>query len=182
MTTNRLSSVLSLGLLLVTLSVPAGAARTDVIVPSASLSSHSSGVSGIGDFFSLSVTPPSVLIAASIHRAYLEIRVDVTAVSIDGHANRAPMIYLFPLKSTFSGTLDANQFDTVRAPFARNVAVGENRRVVFDVTELVKHWAANPAENHGVLIGGLDGHRDGVYSIKSGIFGASSVAKVTILH
>ena len=111
--------------------------------------------------------------------AFLELAVDVDVREVSGYWDDSPLIEVFALTGTLSGEPDPSRFAEVNAPMARNVAVGENRRVVIDITEAVSEYLADPGSNHGLILGSLTRRRDGLFTVRTGSLGAGVVARVT---
>jgi hypothetical protein len=43
----------------------------------------------------------------------------------------------------------------------------------------VRAYVADPAGNHGLIVGSLTGARDGLFTIRSGDFGPSTLGRIT---
>jgi hypothetical protein len=105
--------------------------------------------------------------------------VDVSSRASEGLQNETPLFEVYALKSAFSGEVDPDQFQEQDLPTTRPVVVGSGRRVVIDITEAVGCYVADPAGNHGLIVGSLTGARDGLFTIRSGDFGPSTLGRIT---
>jgi hypothetical protein len=110
---------------------------------------------------------------------YLELYFDVESREVDGYLDETPFLEIYTLNQEFAGELDPSQFTTRTSPTVRNVVVGQNRRVVIEITEIVQSYIDNPSGNHGLIIGSLTGNRSGLFSIKTGMFANAGIAKIT---
>jgi hypothetical protein len=74
-------------------------------------------------------------------------------------------------------------FDDLRrpSPMTRNVVVGENRRVVIDITEFLRYNLVQGVEVHRLVVGFVRSGRDGVFRLRGGGFGEGKIARVTII-
>jgi hypothetical protein len=123
----------------------------------------------LGPYYVLQIAPPSGIVSGTpIEQAFLELYLDVESRWVtENRSNEAPMIEMYALNERCAGVLDPVAFRHSTVPSIRNVAVGQNRRVVFDVTEILVDVVSNPTENHGVIFGALTGVRDGVFLISA---------------
>jgi hypothetical protein len=62
------------------------------------------------------------------------------------------------------------------------MAIGADRVVRIDITELVQNILARPSDNHGIVIGSLTADRRGLFTLKSGAMGPGLTGSVTILY
>ena len=155
---------------------PAG---TTLLVSETNLTTYEAADSNHGDFYILSFSVPAE--AKPVGRVYLEFYVDVEARAVNGYTNDTPVIEVYALKSAFAGTLDPTKFETGVLRMVKNVPIGENRRVVLDITEIAKSYAANSLANYGIVIGSLTGSRDGLFTVRSDAFDGDTVCKITFL-
>jgi hypothetical protein len=156
---------------------PSEATRTSVILSSDDITAHMPENPNLGTYYVVSVSVPPE--AARVQWAFLEFYVDVSSRASDELQNETPLFEVYALKGAFSGDIDLNQFQPQDLPTMRPVAVGSGRRVVMDITEIVKVYIANPASNHGLIVGSLTGSRDGLFTLRSGEFGLSSLGRIT---
>jgi hypothetical protein len=144
------------------------ARRIVVNVGASDLSTYAPGGS-LGSYYVLEIQPPQELTAANVELAILEFYVDAASMEKDGYQEDTPVIELYALKNEFTGSVDPNQFVLDPRPVTHNVAVGINRRMMIDVTEIVRSYLKDPTTNHGLIIGSLTGEREGLFSIKSDV-------------
>lgn len=137
--------------------------------------------SGYGDYFLLHFDVPEDM--TEIRHAYLEFYVDAAArESLGEVTNDSPIVEVYALKESLSGPLDENQFRTVSRPMVQNVRVGQNRRVVVDITEIVQLFKSDPTKNFGIVIGSLTGTRDGIFTIRDDDFSTTGMARITFIE
>jgi hypothetical protein len=125
----------------------------------------------------LSVPPE----AARAKWVFVEFYVDVSAREAQDASDQTPLLDVFALKDKdgYSGSLDPSQFEPLSLPMARPVAVGQDRRVVIDVTEIVRKRATEPTSICALLIGSLTGPRSGLFAIKPDRLDQPGVARLT---
>ena len=124
---------------------------------------------------------PDTVKAGKLVSAMLEFYGDVSAKPIDGWVNETPVIELYALNGPISEGVDLS---VVKEPSAavKAVRIGERRRIVLDVTSILRAWLEDPARNHGMILGSLRGGREGVFELQTDDFGPGQVARVTILY
>ena len=162
------------------LATSVNADRYTVDVLTSGLSKYSPGNADLGDYYVLQFDPPVSLTEQTLKRAYLELYIDATAREVGGYTDKSPLVEVYALKSAFTGQLDPSQFADQTIPAVRNVAIGNDRRVVIDITEIVRSFLVKPSQNHGLVIGSLSGLRTGVFSIGVDKLGGAAVARVTL--
>ena len=165
--------------LCVAIAGPVYAAQTVVTLTSQQMTVHE--VQGdLGDYYTLSVALPE-LHGRELLGAYLEFYVDADAIEVEGRANDAPSLDVFALAQAHQGAVSEAEFGApALAPGL--VMSGESRRVVRDITGIVRGWFADPQSNHGLILGSLTGERDGVFTVKSGVLGDGVVARLIVHH
>lgn len=133
-----------------------------------------------GTYYEIRLDVPGEWTSAAILDAVLEFYADVSAVTINDWQNDTPVVELYMLKSPLTGDLDPSQ---LRRPSAmvRNVRLGENRLVRIHVTEAVKYYLDNPANNHGLVLGSFRGAAEGRFALKPGLLGNGVVATMSVL-
>lgn len=156
--------------------------RYAVDVPATGLSTFSPDSAGLGSYYVLQFVPPSGVTAQTLRHAFLEFFLDAAAREVDGYTDKSPVLEVYALKSTFTGQLDPSQFMAQTLPAVRNVAVGNERRVVVDITEIVRVYLKDPNKNHGLIVGSLTGMRPGVFSIRTDKIGGSAVARIVLFN
>ena len=154
--------------------------RYAVDVPASGLSTFSPDSAGLGSYYVLQFDPPAGVTSRTLRHAFLEFFLDASAREVDSYTDNSPVLEVYALKSTFTGQLDPSQFMAQALPAVRNVAVGDERRVVVDITEIVRVYLEDSAENHGLIVGSLTGIRPGVFSIRTDKIGGSAVARVVL--
>jgi len=160
----------------------ARAERLDVYLSANALTTHSPDDTTLGDYYLLQFQIPQELQGKTVGMAVLELRMNVSSVEKNGYQEKTPLVELYQLKSTFSGSIDPAQFVSLSSPIVRNAVVGESRRVILDLTEIVNSYIESPASNHGVILGSLTGRRDGIFTVKSNELPEPGVARITFLY
>jgi hypothetical protein len=174
-----MTGIIGLVSLCVVAVAPVQAERTVVAIGSQQLTVHEDGE--LGDYYTLSLAVPGVLDGQELLGAYLEFYVDVDAMEIGDMVDEAPWLDVFALTQTHGATVDPEEFGTpAAAPGA--VIRGESRRVLRDITEIVRGWMAAPQSNHGLIVGSLTGVRDGLFTVKAGVLGEGVVARLIVHH
>jgi hypothetical protein len=156
----------------------ASAKNLTITVPMGSLDARS-GVRG--DYYVVDFAVPDEVIGKRLDSVLLELAVDVSATSPED-SDVTPVVGVFPLSQSFASSgPGAPVFETGVAS-VRPVAVGDNRMLTMDITDIVKGWIAAPATNHGLIIGTLSGPAVGTISLKSATLGPSTALRVTFFY
>ena len=85
----------------------------------------------------LEIVVPRVLVGKELFGAYLELYVDSDAVEVANQVNESPRLDIYALSSAVEGTVGEQAVGTP-AMGAPNVVLGENRKVVRDLSEIVR--------------------------------------------
>jgi hypothetical protein len=153
--------------------------RITVDVSSNALTTHTSTQQGYGDYYVLDLDLPEGITVATLDGAYLEVILDVDAREVADFRDNTPIFEVYGLSGTLSGEPTPNQFMTTDVPIVRNVALGDNRRVVVEITELVKTYLTTPSAKHGLILGSLTRRRDGLFTVKTGVGGMTGPVRLT---
>ena len=124
--------------------------------------------------------PPEVS-ASDVYVAVLECYADVSVRDVDGYFNKSAVLEIYALTDAYFGELDAEKF-TRPSAMIRNVPLGQGKRIVIDITEIVKYYLDQPGKNYGLVFGSLTGLRVGMFNIRAGKFGPGILAKISILY
>jgi hypothetical protein len=151
-----------------------------VDVPATNLTIHESRTEGEGPYYVLLITPPEDLRAA--RQAWLELRADVVVPEINGFRDATVIFQAFMLKNALDGDPNDEDFEPLRIPMSRPVAVGTERSVKIDVTEYLQRILADPSRNHGLLFGSVTGQRRGDFEVKRDAFGTGVVARLNVVE
>lgn len=127
--------------------------------------------------FILKFDMPERLTQLNIDGAYLEFFVDASHKA--ALTDRSVLIEVYPLSSDPNGT-GSIDFEKTRA--VRNVNLGTGKRVVMDVTDVIQDWHAGRRQNHGLVIGGLSGAKDGRFVIRADKIGRGVAARLRIQY
>jgi hypothetical protein len=172
---------LNLTIILYTSFTNIAAEVSSIYVGSKNLLKHEPADKTMGDYYVLKFQVPVNLKEDDLEWAFLEFFVDVASIEKDKFTNECLLIQVYALKTEFSGKIDPDQFATQTIPTIRNVVVGKDRLLVFDITEIVRSFLANPENNNGLIICSLGGTRDGIFSIRNDKFNGAGIAKFTFL-
>jgi hypothetical protein len=105
--------------------------------------------------------------------------VDVRAKVRDGYLNEAPVLEVYALTQAWAGAVDPQIMDPeTRA--VRAVALGEGRRVLLDITDIVRDHLAGRVDNHGLVLGSVTGRREGDFQLVSGALPGDSVGRLRL--
>ena len=171
--------VLAIGLFLVT-----GAAQTDtrrqlLLIRSADATARAEADTSFGQYYTLSYRLPSDLRAERLERAVLELYLDVRAKPRGEYVNEAPVVEVYALKGSFAGSVQPEKLDVTTGTM-RPVALGDGRRVLIDITEIVRAHLDGTLRNDGLVVGSLTGMREGDFSLVSDKFPQGAVGRVRI--
>jgi hypothetical protein len=158
----------------------AWAGRLSVLVPSSSITTYEAAEPGLGDYYLIRFDIPVTVTQENLEHAYLEFYVDATSREVDGYVDETPLLELYALVNEFDGQLASMTLAPPTIRTVRNVRVGNSRRVVVDVTEIVRAYIAEPTRNHGVLVGSLTGRRDGEFALKGGVIRSGVTASIQL--
>ena len=154
----------------------ADAAKLEVPLYDSSFGVYAGTDSRVGDFYTVTFELPTKIRDKEILGAYLRLYFDVDAVERYGERNPAPSLQVFSLTAPVRNELDPSQYGT-RAWGTRHVPLGEGQVALIDITEIVHEWLSGALVNHGLVIGSLQGDREGLFSLvpvphENGQFGA----------
>jgi hypothetical protein len=130
-------------------------------------------------FYVLTVDVPEDLSGKRLDTATLEFYVDAALVSGE-EAEHSPTIDVRALTAAYSPNDELSSSSALGR--ARPVPLGHNRKVVVDITDMVKAWIASPSSNHGIVVGSLGGSKAGDFTVRSDVLGGSKVATVTYFY
>ena len=132
-----------------------------------------------GSYYTLEFSVPREVVGKEIYGAFLELYADVAGVARDTASVSIPVLEVYALKSAFTGSINPGQFDR-SAGLVLNVKPGTSERIVLDVTAAVVRAIKDPTKNHGLILGGLEGDREGTITVRSNVLGSGRVAKLRI--
>ncbi len=127
----------------------------------------------------LSLEVPEAVSGKRLDTALLEFYVDAALVSGE-EVEHTPSIDVRALTATYSPT--GELASSAALGRARPVSVGSGRKVVVDITDIVKAWIASPSSNHGIVVGSLGGSKAGDFTMRSDVLGGGKVATVTFFY
>jgi hypothetical protein len=91
---------------------------------------------------------------------------------------RIPVLEVYALTALYGGQIDPSKFDRPTGT-VRNIPPGNNKKVMVDITGIIKKYLENASSNYGLIIGGLEGLSNGTFSWKSNSFPSGKAAKIT---
>lgn len=131
-----------------------------------------------GYYYTVELEVPDEIKGKELYGAFLEFYVDVTGAARDSASVRIPILEIYALTSSYGGQIDPTKFDRLTGS-ARNTPPGDDQRMLVDITGIVKKYIQNKSTNHGLIIGGLEGVRNGSFTWKRDWFQSSKPAKIT---
>lgn len=144
----------------------------------------------LGSYYLVQFQLPAAAQGRELDAAILEFYVDADAFARheelyanngpegpDAFVNATPTIEVFAPTGTFTGTLGGNALAADSRATAP-IALGEDRRAVVDVTDIIQPILDENATNHGLVIGSITGMRDGKFSLLAGNLGNGIVARL----
>lgn len=131
-----------------------------------------------GDYYIVSFDLPEDL--GQVRFAWLELRVDVVADTVEGFIDPAPMLEAHLVSAPLIGDPTGDDFIELQRPMSRPVAVGAQRNLKIDVTHAVRVMNSNATGSFQFVLGALTGERRGTYVVDRGGNGLPRVGRVTI--
>ncbi len=172
-------SMLVLGFAVLTGAAPTDSRKQVVLIRSSDVTLRTDPDTTVGRYYTLSYSPPEGLTSADLDRAVLEVYLDVSAIARGEYVNEAPVFEVYALKEPFGSSLDPETLDrNTRA--ARPVGAGSDRRIVIDVTQMVRAHLHGTVENNGLVIGSLTGMREGQFVLLSGRLPEGAVGQLHV--
>ena len=135
--------------------------------------------STVGQYYTFALPLPSGVAASRVEKAILEVYLHVAANPREGFVNDSPMLEVFALTEAFGSALDTGKLEQTTG-VARPVALGDNRRVLIDVTRIVRAYLNGTRTNHGLVVGSLTGMREGDFRVATGRLPGSAVAQLHV--
>jgi hypothetical protein len=168
-----------LAFLVLTGTTPTDRTRETVLIRPADVTVHDEPDTTLGPYYTISYAWPESLTCSGLNRAILEVFLDASARPRDEFLNASPLFEVYALTEPLTGAFDPGRLErTGRA--VRPVALGEARRVVLDVTSIVRAHLEGRIENHGLIIGSLTGERDGAFTLRSGGLPEGAVGRILL--
>lgn len=115
-----------------------------------------------------------------VHRAVLELYADVAGYDTDAYQSESVLVEVYGVDGLATGEVDPGQ---LRRPSAmtRNVVVGDNRRVLVDITEFMRYNISQEIATRSLVVGFVRA-RDGEFRIREDAFGDGKPARLTIIE
>jgi len=165
--------------LLLIAAMPAHAERLVVDLGAQHITDYTPAEQGLGKYYTLAIPIPEAIDGKEIFGAYLELYLDVDAREIDELVSDTPHLDVYTLTQSLGESMSEEALGTA-APEPGYVMRGENRRVVRDITGIVRGYLDAPSSNYGLILGSLTGVRDGLFTVKSGVLDQGVVARLIV--
>jgi hypothetical protein len=157
----------------------ADAVKDVILIARQSIATHNETDETLAQYYTVLYALPAGLNEAQLQRAILEVYVDVGAKARDGYLNEAPVLEVCALSTPYAGAISEETL-VLATRAMRPVSLGGDRRVVIDITEIVRANLKGETGNNGIVLGSLTGRRDGDFSILSGKFDNGATAQLRI--
>lgn len=128
----------------------------------------------LGPLFVLTFTPPSAR-GAAVDRVLLELRIDVASMNRNGYLDPAPLLEVALLDGWTAGSASTGR--VVRRP----VAIGTSRRVIVDITPLVRLNNERGLSSCRLVVGSLTGLRQGDFKLHRGDWPGAGFGRIRVL-
>ncbi len=148
-----------------------------VTISAANVSSQ--GAEDRGSFHVFTVDIPEDVIGKRLDTVLLEFQIDV-AIAEGEVAERVPVVGVYPLteRPPLGGApAFASSFAT-----ARNVKSQDGQTILVDITDIVRGWIAEPASNHGLVIGSFTGAKLSKLDLESNAIEPGKAARLTYFY
>ncbi len=138
-----------------------------------------SGTSERGGYYVVTLPVPEELSGKRLDAVLLTFYVDV-APDASIEMDYSPSVEVFPLTMALqSGRTPVFSRDH---PTSRPVALGEERLVTVEITDIVRGWITAPSTNHGLVIGSFGGPKVGGLDVRSDVLGNGTAIQVTFFY
>jgi len=136
--------------------------------------------STLGQSYVITLPIPQGIAGNKIHRAALEFLADVFGPDTEAYQSESALVEVYGVDGPVTGELDPGQ---IRRPSAmtRNVVVGENRRILVDITEFLRYNLRQENTTASLVVGFVQAH-DGVFRIREDAFGMGKPVRLTIVE
>lgn len=128
----------------------------------------------------VTVPMPEGVVIDRIHRVLLEFYANVFGLDSEEYESESALVEVYAVSDPVVGDVNAKQ-QRVPSAMSRNVIVGDNQRVLVDITEILRYNMTEGLEVCTLLIGVVR-DRDGVFRLREDGFGAGKPARVTIVE
>jgi hypothetical protein len=153
--------------------------RDHVIIRSGDVTARADPDTSFGQYYTISYVIPADLTADRLDQALLEVYVDVAAKTRNEYVNEAPILEVYALTAPFAGSVEYERLES-HSRVARPVSLGMRKRVVLDITGIIRAQAAGELVNNGIVLGTVTGSRDGDFRLVEGVLGAGVVGRVRL--
>jgi len=158
---------------------PADRTRETVLIRPADVTVHDEPDTTLAPIYTFSYSLPEGLTSRQLNRAMLELFVDVSAKPREEFLNPSPLLEVYALTAPLTGVFDPGRLER-EGRAVRPVVRGDTRRVILDVTGIVRAHLEGRIENNGLIIGSLTGERDGAFALRSGQLPEGAVGRILL--
>lgn len=178
---NRLKIIgaATIGIALLTGTTVTDATKQIVLINSGDITLRTDPDTTVGAYYTVSYSAPEGLTTDNLERVILEVYLDVSAKAREEYVNEAPVLEVYALKEPFVSRLEPESLDRATRS-VRPVARGAGRRVVIDITSIVRAHLQGTLINNGIVIGSLTGMREGQFTILSDRLPDGAVGRIFI--
>lgn len=170
-------SLVAFALVVITGATPNGPMKKTVLIRSSDVTLHVEPDTTIGQLYTVSYSLPDELVAERLERALLEVFVDVRSKVRDGYTNEAPVLEVYALAEPFGDRFERKKLDP-KTRAVRPVALGAGRRVVLDITGIIRSQLSGELGNYGLVIGSVSGMREGEFGLVAGRLPEGAVGQI----
>jgi hypothetical protein len=153
--------------------------RRVVTIRSTDVTARTDPDTSLGQYYTISYAVPAGLSAVRLDQALLELYVDVRAKVRDEYVNEAPVLEIYAMIRPFAGSVEPERLDS-QTRVVRPVSLGLRKRVVLDITKIVRAQVAGELSNNGVVLGTVTGSRDGDFRLVEGLLGEGVVGRIRL--
>ncbi len=170
---------LTLGFIMLTGAAGIDGRNQTILIRSNDVALHTDPDTTIGHYYTVAYTLPENLSSQDLDHAILEVFVNVSAKERGEYRNEAPVLEVYALTAPFSGTLNLETLDWPTG-VVRPVVAEESRRVIIEITNIVRSHLEGTLENNGLILGSLTGMREGEFTFVAGALPEGAVGQVRI--
>ena len=177
MSTNRYPMIIVAVVACLSIASTGYAKKLTVYLESSKLTSYEHTNSERGSYYTIQIPVPAEIKGKELHGVILEFYLDATGAARSETSVKVPVIEVYALNNSFTGNLASADVD-VKTGSILNVPPGDGRRLRVDITKIVREYIKDPAQNYGLIVGGLAEYREGAFELKSTTYKGLHPAKI----